>query len=381
MKRPESLTIRRVLLLSVLALMVTSIYLIRVEHKMRDFEVYLRAGIRARAAEPLYRATDGHYQFKYLPAFAVAAVPLGLAPERLVRAVWFSASLALLAVLLRTSADILPVRRRSRATLIGLTFVLLAKFYAHELELGQVNILMATLVVLAAQQIHSGREWTAGLLVAAAIVVKPYAVLLVPYFLARRQLPAIVAAVAGLMAALVLPSLVYGFERNLQLTVDWWSTVRDTTAPNLADFNNVSALAVCTRWLGPGSAAETWATTTVVALLATVAIVFVRRGSIAFPEGLEVALLLTIMPIVSPQGWDYVFLISTLAVMYLVNYVDVLPRLLRPAVVAALIVIGFTIFDLVGRTAYRALMQSSVITLSYFVIIGGLVALRLRRVA
>lgn len=362
-------------------LLVGLLYLTRIEHKMRDFEVYVQAGARARSAEPLYRRRDGHYQFKYLPAFALAAVPLGLAPERLVRAVWFGSSLGLLVVLLRASVAVLPSLRRTRATLIGITFVLLAKFYAHELELGQVNILMAALVVVAALQMRSGREWSAGLLVAAAIVVKPYAVLLLAYLVARRQLTSILGAAAGLAAALMVPALVYGFDGNVQLLAEWWRTVRDTTAPNLADFNNVSALAVFTRWMGAGAGAQFMAAMTAIALLALVAVVFLRRGATPFPEGLEIALLLTIMPIISPQGWDYVFLISTLGVMYLVNYMDALPKGLRIALAAALIVVGFTIFDLVGRTAYRALMQASVITLSYVVIIAGLAALRTRRLA
>ena len=37
-------------------------------------------------------------------------------------------------------------------------------------------------------------------------------------------------------------------------------------------------------------------------------------------------LLLTLIPLLSPQGWDYVFLVSTPAIMLLVNYEDRLPR-------------------------------------------------------
>jgi len=48
--------------------------------KMPDFEVYWRAGVRARAAEPLYRDEDVHFRLKYLPAFAVLSIPAGLLP-------------------------------------------------------------------------------------------------------------------------------------------------------------------------------------------------------------------------------------------------------------------------------------------------------------
>ena len=53
----------------------------KVAGRMPDYEVYRRAAERALVAAPLYRPEDGHYQFKYLPAFAVVMLPLGLAPR------------------------------------------------------------------------------------------------------------------------------------------------------------------------------------------------------------------------------------------------------------------------------------------------------------
>ena len=73
------------------------------------------------------------------------------------------------------------------------------------------------------------------------------------------------------------------------------------------------------------------------ALLGVAAAVFLMRARVPFPEPLEVGLLLTMMPLISPQGWDYVFLLSTLAVMLLVNYSDQLPRLVRRVTIAALV--------------------------------------------
>ena len=109
--------------------------------------------------------------------------------------------------------------------------------------------------------------------------------------------------------------------------------------------------------------------------------VFAMRGRVSVPEPLEVGLLLTLMPLISPQGWDYVFLLSTLAVMSLVNYSDQLPRYIRAPVIAAVLIVAFSIFDLIGRPAYQLFMRLSMITICYLVIIAGLVALRARRVA
>jgi hypothetical protein len=111
------------------------------------------------------------------------------------------------------------------------------------------------------------------------------------------------------------------------------------------------------------------------------ALVFLRRRGIVFPEGLEAGLLLTMMPLLSPQGWDYVLLLSTPAVVYLANYEDRLPRILRVMTIIALAAIGLSVFDLIGRTMYRTFMQASGISLCFFVVIAALCVLRRRRAA
>ena len=188
---------------------------------------------------------------------------------------------------------------------------------------------MLALVVLALAEMQAGREVSAGLLVAAAIVLKPYAVLLLPWLVARRRLPSIAGAAIGTTVALLLPISVYGFEGNAHLLADWWRTVTDTTSSNLGDFNNVSAASVFARWLGPGAAAQALAVALVLALLAVAAAVFFKRSRVPAPEPLEAGLLLTMMPIISPQGWDYVFLLSTLATMLLINYRAKLPSVMK----------------------------------------------------
>jgi len=72
-----SLTRTRTLLVVLAAVSLVALFTTRVSRKMPDFQVYWTAGARALAAQPLYRADDGHYQFKYLPAFALAMVPFG----------------------------------------------------------------------------------------------------------------------------------------------------------------------------------------------------------------------------------------------------------------------------------------------------------------
>ena len=300
-------------------------FFLRVSRDMRDFEVPWTVAGRAAAAEPLYRAEDEHYQFKYLPAFAVLAVPLGMVPLPVAKGIWFVGSVALLFALIAISVRLLPEQRKATPLLVLSAIVVLAKFYARELDLGQVNLLFGVAAAGALLAMKTGREMLAAALLVATIAIKPYGVLLLPLLLVRRRrghdLRDRHRRVAALPAART-PLWPGGHDRPpSQLVADGH---RDH-GPNLLNPDNVSLASMYAKWLGMSALATALATASALALLGGVAIVFLRRRSVSFPEGLEGSLLLLLIPLLSPQGWDYVLLIATPAVMYLANYLDRLP--------------------------------------------------------
>jgi hypothetical protein len=369
-------------LLGVLALVsLVAVFTTRVSQKMPDFEVYWTAGSRALAAAPLYRAEDGHFQFKYLPAFAILASPLAKMPLPAAKAAWFATSAVLMVVLLGLSLQALPEVRRPPAALVVITFLAMAKFYAHELILGQVNLLFAVLVVLAIVWMRRGRDAAAGLLLALAVVVKPYAAIFVPWVATRRNRAGFATMAAGLVVLLLLPAARYGWNGNLQLLADWWHTVTSTTAPNLTNPDNVSLSAMFAKWLGPSPPAPALAAIAGAILLLLAAIVMAGRGNLKTPDTLEGSLLLLLIPLLSPQGWDYVFLIGTPAVMLLINDLRSLPRGLRIATMISIAIVGLSIFDVIGRSAYSLFMRLSLITVFVVIEVAALVVLRFRRAA
>ena len=369
-------------LLGVLALVsLVAVFTTRVSRKMPDFEVYSTAGARAAAAQPLYRDADGHYQFKYLPAFALLAVPLAAMPLPVAKGLWFAVSAVSTVVLLGLSLRAMPNLRRPPTLLLVLTFLAMAKFYAHELVLGQVNLVFGVLAALAVVLMRQGREAGAGLLLALAVIVKPYAVIFAPWLATRRRRGALIAMTAGLILLLLLPAARYGWNANLQLLGDWWRTVTATTAPNLLNQDNVSLSAMYAKWLGPGGPAPVLAAATGAVLLVLAGIVIAGRGQLKAPDTLEACLLLMLIPLLSPQGWDYVFLIATPAVMLLIDELSALPRELRYAAVLSIGAIALSIYDLMGREAYATFMRLSLITVFVLVEYAALVALRFRRAA
>jgi hypothetical protein len=369
------------LLIALVAIGLAFLFVGKVSPKMPDFAVYWTAANRASQAEPLYRAEDGHYQFKYLPVFAVLTIPLGAVSLETAQAIWFVASVALLVSLLALSVRLMPERRRSTWVLVTLTLLVMAKFFGHELVLGQMNALFGVIAAAAALAAVRRRETMTGALIALAIAVKPYAVIFVPWVAARRRYASLAAVVLGCALILVIPCILYGLHGTIELHHDWWSTVTGSTAPNLTNADNVSIAAMWAKWIGAGRPATMLTALTSAGALVVAIRVFMRRTGVRAPEALESAMLLTLIPLLSPQGWDYVFLVSTPAIMLLVNYDDRLPRAARIVTRLALATIGLSLYDVMGRAAYGIFMSLSIITVCYFIVIGALYVLRARAIA
>jgi len=369
----------RPLLWPLLFLMVAAaVYGVRIREEMVDFEVYRTAGQRVLDAEPLYQAADEHFQFKYLPAFALAMAPFAIVDVEASKAIWFALSASLLAAFLRWSVRGLPERRRSEQVLLWLTALFMVKFYAHELMLGQTNILLGALIVGALLAAQVDAPQVAGALIGAAAFVKPYALILLPWLAFSGGLPALAAGFGVLAAGLVLPAFVYGWTGNVELLVDWFRTVTGTTGSNLLGNDNVSVAAMWAKWLGIGTAATALATVTTGAILGLVATVWIRRQTVSEPNYLECALLMLLVPLLSPQGWDYVLLLGTPAVVVLLDrWADVTQRW-RVATGISLCLMGLTVFDLMGRALYTRFMALSIVSVAAVATAVALTHLRWR---
>ncbi len=375
------MTPRRAIIVLVLIIAAWGAFAFGQTMRMPDFQVYHIAAIRAASAEPLYQTTDQHYQYKYLPAFAVLTIPLGYLPPATARGLWLIVSLALIVLFIAMSIKLLPEKRRPNTFLTVCAIVVMGKFFVRELTLGQANLLFATVAVWGLLALKRKREVLGGGLTAATVATKPYGIILMPWLIARRQLRSAVAALLGLFAIVLLPAIVYGFAGNIVLHQAWWETVTSTTAPNLLNPDNVSVSALYARWLGPNPVATAMAVLTLCGLVGLAAWVYLKRRGVTFPEGLEGALLLILTPLISPQGWDFVLLVGTPAIIYLANDFDRLSTPWRIVAGAAALTMGLSLFDLLGRAAYGAFMNAGVVTICAIVLIVSLSTLRFRKLA
>ncbi len=359
------------------------LFVFRIGGEMADFEVNYKAGRRLWLGETLYRAADEHYQFKYSPFSALLYLPLSFLPLQAAKAIWYVLTLVCLGLSLHFSSKLVASDAQKRGVLMALSGAILAKFLIRELELGQINALITALLlwmawILSREEdgLSISRQIFAGLLWGIAAALKPYALIFLPYFLLKKRWT--VLGIGGLFTAcsLFLPTAFYGFPGNLVVLEEWASSLSRSTPSLLNSQDNVSLLAFLAKWTGnPGLSTRIYAV--VLVCLALLVLVFVRKGNkLASPFIIEAALLLALIPIISPLGWDYTFFIAVLTVALVVHDFRFFPRPARIVLGLNFLVIALSIYDLLGRRLYASFMTASVLTVNFLILVAALFRLR-----
>jgi hypothetical protein len=365
------------------ALIVAGLYgLLRLKRvELVDFLVPRQAAERFVAGEPLYRPEDGHYQYKYFPAFALAMVPFSRLPKEAAEFAWFTLTLGMAWAFVRLSVAALPDKRMSATKLFWLALLLNGKFLVKELAFGQFNLPLALLMIFAVIAAQHRRAMAAGVLVAAAVFVKPYALVLTPWLAWRLGWRSLVPFGAVLVGGLILPAAWYGWDGNVMLLREWYRTVTETTGPNLMGADNISFASMWAKWIGPGRAGAALALASAVAAVVAGILVMSRGRRVSEPYYLEVAYFLVLVPLLSPQGWDYVLLIALPAYLCLVDRWSEMPPSRRAMALMGFFLTSFTIFDLLRRPLYTYLMQIGVVSVGAVLIAICLIDLRSRATA
>jgi hypothetical protein len=265
--------------------------------------------------------------------------------------------------------------------LLTVTALATGKLWVKELVQGQTNLWLAMLAFGAMLAVGRDRARLAGALVGLAIFVKPYAVVFLPWLAVVAGLPSLAAFSLTAAAGLLLPVVRYGWPGNIALHLDWWRTVTETSTANLTFGENISVAAMWTKWLGAGPAANVLALVTSILLVGAVLSMFLRRKRVAQPSFLEISALLAIVPVLSPQGWDYVALLGIPLTMAVVDRWRDVAMGWRLAAGAAMLVSGFTIYDLLGRAHYLQAMSLSILTVATLTLVACGIHLRWRTLA
>jgi hypothetical protein len=266
---------------------------------------------------------------------------------------------------------------------LGLAALVFGKFIGREFELGQVNLLILGLILSALIADQERKEGSAGVLWALSLFFKPYALVFLPYFLLKKRFRLLAAGAAAAAAGLAFPAVFYGWSANLRILGEWAGTLSQSTPILLVVGDNASLYALLAKHIGPGALTTGFFLALAALLAASVLWLMARsrRGTAARPETLDFAYLLVLIPLLSPLGWYYNYLYGLAAVVLILNSFGRLSPAWRIVAFADLLLIGGTLREVLGKTAFRFYTHHSLVALNFIVVLLVLAHLRRRDIA
>lgn len=354
---------------------------------MFDFEVNYRAGERLQWGQTLYRAADGHYQFKYPPPAAILYIPLTYLPIDLAKGVWFFLTILWSACIVLLSQHLFPEGSRPAAWAIWIPFLVLARYFFQEIQLGQINTLITvillcmTVVLIRSEKKHSLlSEAAGGILLGTAVVLKPYSLVFFPYFILRKKVIPVVAGSAWICFALVIPAYYYGWKGNMEVLNEWIAHLSRSTPGLMSTQDNISLFALFAKWTDSAPWAVYAAVLTIFVLALLILLAIQKRSRLESPTALEASLLLLCIPLVSPLGWDYTLLMALPGLTIIIYHFLSFPKTARVVLIINLSIVFFSLYDILGRELYASFMYISVITVNFLILIACLLYLRFKTV-
>ncbi|WP_339605787.1 glycosyltransferase family 87 protein [uncultured Roseivirga sp.] len=216
------------------------ISLIFTTQQAADYRIYVAAGrvmIDEKAnpfldedmieTEPDGKITP-HAQYRYAPIFGIALYPISLLPKQVYIFLWlfFNAFLLYKSVLLFREFF---SELKSDTKLFGITaivtLILGIRFWGQNLQLGQTTILLVFLSVYALHLSRKNKPVLAGLMLALAIVTKIMPLLLIGYFIYRKDFKTPIFTIIFTVLLVYLPALIVGFDYNNFLIQEWYNII------------------------------------------------------------------------------------------------------------------------------------------------------------
>ena len=257
--------------------------------------------------------------YLYPPAFAVTLIPLTWVSNDIAVRVWLFAIQA--AVLVSLLIIYRMIGRPSRMELLALVAVLTTFFpLANTVLAGTMNSLLLLLLTAAWAYWQRRRDVAGGLLIGAAAIFKLFPAALLPYLAWRRHWKLLAAAIVTGLAGLGLGLAVTSVDHNIY----YFREMLPHLAAGTGYRENQSLAGVAARLCDPttvnagGSAGWCGRLIDWPAVLVLLAIVW-RFTSRASRSGLEFALAVTTLPLISSVTWSFPLVILILPITLLVR--------------------------------------------------------------
>jgi Glycosyltransferase family 87 len=212
-----------------------------------DFNVYYRTGHRVLRGLAIYPATDKD-RFLYAPIFALGFAPLAALPRHVAQGAFFLINAwALVAFIAGSAAMLFGRERRLSAVMLAAPVILTFRFIGNNIDHGQINLPVLALCVWAIIYAREDRPKLSGAMLAAAILIKPFAILPALYLLLRGKFAALGWAIAAAIVLAVAPVIAFGPHGLLEQTAAYLQSVASMTDRYRTMLTNQSAVAAFAR--------------------------------------------------------------------------------------------------------------------------------------
>lgn len=294
-----------------------------------DFNVYYRAGTRVLHGDTIYRIEESSH-FLYAPIFAIAFAPFAALPLRAAQLAWYLVSaVSLIALILGSGRMLFGRERQLTPALILVPVILCARFIDNNIEHGQINLPTLALTAWAMVFAEEDRAIASGAMLAAAILIKPFAALAALFLLLEgKWRPVLFSIIFGIIL-IIAPIAVFGPLGALGHTLAYLKVVSSMTDRYTTMLTNQSATSAVARLLSIGTGAGAPAshaalyigTGIELTLVAAVTVWFLGtpdskpRGSL-LPHRFQLAAFFCIMPSLVPISWKSYY--AALLIPYMV---------------------------------------------------------------
>ncbi len=209
-----------------------------------DFDVYYTTSQNYLAGIPIYTAHQGIEEFKYLPVFALFFSPLALINKVPALYIWSILNLGLfygMFYFLYKLKQISFSSTRDLAIVVFL-FALTGRYIFANIKIGQANMLLCFLMVMAMYFEIQKKDLLSALALAFSLMIKFFPLLLLGYFVIRRRFKIVGYTFLFIGFFLFLPAVYSGFSLNLKYIQEWFELLKATPANMLYSVKNYSLL-------------------------------------------------------------------------------------------------------------------------------------------
>ncbi|MDP8265779.1 MAG: glycosyltransferase family 87 protein [Candidatus Aceula meridiana] len=359
-----------------------------------DFRVYHATAEKFLNGANIYeRNKESVTPYKYSPTFAFLFSFLGWFSIKTSSLVFFSLNFIFLLVLFRYSQKIIDPELSFNKCfwLFFWVFAPISRFAFQVLDSGQVNIIMAGLVVLGLYFADRDNNIAAGMLLSLSIFFKYMPALLIPYFLFKKKFRLLGWLFLFGIAFMVLPLIYTGAEKYLAYTKDWLPSIVSTSLDHgsLIDYKNQSLYSIILRFFCEESPYKiklmnlTFQSTM---RLSTIAC-FVLYLFALYPlcknrkeQLLDTAMLLICMALFNPNAWMINFVSLTFAYM-LILYLFIQNKKLSALIIFVIAFLLGSFFgeSVVGNDLENFMEEASSVTLSSLVLFFYLFYLKINQ--